>query len=134
MRIPHLHWKMFAATILLLAMVWPAQAARFRRYNYQVATFQLANTAQIAVNSNQGASLLNLQRGERVNVVYDQENGALVAHRVTAVATHNPKPLSSGLRSSGHQQTAQPNYWNVHGVISSVNPQAGTFTIVYKPQ
>jgi hypothetical protein len=134
MKIRCSHWKILVATILLLAVILPAQAARYRRY--QTAAFQLSDTAQIAVGSNQSASLLDLRRGEHVSVVYDQENGALVAHRITAAVSHNPKPLASGSKSAGHHQTGstQSSYWSVHGVVESVNPQAGTLTIAYKSE
>jgi Cu/Ag efflux protein CusF len=132
MKIQLSHWKICAAIILLLALVWPAQAARYRHYsNYQTATFQVSDTTQVAVGSNEPASLLGLRRGEHVSVVYDQENGLLVAHRITSAVSHNPKPLETHAKSTGHHQA---DYWSVHGVIESVNPQAGTLTIAYKSE
>lgn len=137
MKIQHAHWNVSLAILLLLALIVPAQAGRFKHYaNYQAATFQLSGAAQIAVGSNPSGSLLDLRHGEHVTVTYDQENGTLVAHRITAAVVHNPKPLASGPKPSGHHQSgrAESGYWSVHGVIASVNAQAGTLTIVYKRQ
>lgn len=118
---------------LVLAGVLPAQAVRFSKgVGYRTAVFQTATTTRIAVGTNHSASLLNLSVGDRVSIAYDSENGALVAHRISDGVPPNHSNLGVSFRSSSRPRLTPSTLAHIHGIVQSVNVQAGTLAIAYR--
>ena len=119
-----------------VAGVAPAQAARLSKHQvYRTAVFQTASTAKIAVGTNRSATLLDVKVGDQVSIAYDQENGALVAHRLSDGVP--PKPHTPGVNPlpvahAAHHSATAPVYFHVHGVVQSVDAQTGSVTISYR--
>jgi len=112
---------------LTLAGALPTQAAIHRRASVaQVATFQVASNARIAVGSNRSASLASVRVGDHVSIAYDLEKGTLVAHHISDGVPYNNSV------STTHHQTKASSFAHIHGIVQSVNTQSGTLTIDYK--
>ena len=128
-----------AVAALAVAGTLPAQAARSSKHPmYRTAVFQTASTAKIAVGTNRSATLLDVKIGDQVNIAYDQENGALVAHHISdgvppkpRTTGANPLPVAHAARVAHHSASA-PVYFHVRGVVQSVDAQNGSLTITYK--
>jgi Cu/Ag efflux protein CusF len=118
----------------------PADAARLRRHSSglgrftaaQTETFSVASDVKIAVGSNHSASLGDLKPGDQVSIGYAQEHGARVAHHIADGVTHNAsKPgKSSAPKTQTHTGTSALTH--AHGIVQSVDLQAGTMTIAHK--
>ena len=117
----------------VLATVQPTQAARVRRStSFQTDVFQVATNARIVVGTNRSAALGNLKVGDRVSLGYDRENGTLVAHQIADGVPHKPRNPSVHPAPKTQHPHRTSSVAHVHGIIQSVNVQAGTITITIK--
>lgn len=127
---------LLAVAALILAGGMPAQAIRIKQgLVYRTAVFQIASTTQIAVGTNRSASLLNLRVGDHVSIAFDQENGAWVARHISDDVPPKPHSAPTSVHPSSaahHHSSIAPALAHIHGVVHSVDPQAGTLTLAYK--
>ncbi len=132
---------LFVILALIFSVALPVHAARFRRvYFFQTDIFQVASNATITVGTNHKASLAEIRVGDRVNVGYEKEDGALVVHQIADGVPHkapNPSATTSNKTSSNASAKLHPHgngesLHHVHGIVRAVDVHAGTVTIAYR--
>jgi Cu/Ag efflux protein CusF len=134
-------WQPLLAVITVtLVLALPVEAARLRHHSavprrlpaVQTETFSVASDVKIAVGSSHSASLSDLRIGDQVSIGYIQENGARVARHIADGVT--PNASNPGKSSVPKTQThaGMPALTHAHGVVQSVDIQAGTLTIAHK--
>ena len=118
---------------LVLATVQPTQATRSRRSPaVQTEVFQVVSNARIVVGTNHSAGLGDLKIGDRVSLSYDRKDGTLMAHHIADGVPPKPrKPSVNPAPQTQHPRQAS-SLAHVHGVLQSVDVQAGTITITIK--
>jgi len=131
MKIPVLATRLIVTVAaLLLITVEPTQAARFRRGRaFQTDVFQVATNARIVVGTNHSAALGDLKIGDRVSVGYNRENGTLVAHHIADGVPPKPRNPSVNPAPNSQHPHRTSSLAQVHGILQSVNVEAGTITI-----
>jgi Cu/Ag efflux protein CusF len=124
------HWLTLVLLASLIALALPVLAARSRKSPaISTDTLHVAPNAAIVVGTNHRASLSDLKVGDRVGLVYAQENGSWVIHRISDGVPHKPHNPGVPHPPKAHQHAGTSGLLHVHGVIQGVNLQANTLTI-----
>ena len=133
MKALHIRWQLTLTVLALMAAgVLPAHAGRIRIIRaVGTCVFQVATNASIKVGTNQLATLDDLRVGDRINIRYDREDGVLVAKQLADGVPHKPRNASTNAAPTAHHRPAAKGLARVHGVIQSINDQAGTVGITY---
>jgi hypothetical protein len=84
------------------------------------------------VGTNHAAGLGDLKIGDRLSLSYDRENGTLVAHHIADGVPHKPRNPSVNPTPKIQHPHRISSLAHVHGVLQSVNVQAGTITLNIK--
>ena len=133
-------WQpMLAVITVTLSLALPAEAARLRRHSAvprhvaaaQTETFSVASDVKIAVG-NHSASLGDLRPGDQVSIGYVQENGVRVARRIADGVTHNASNRGKSSVPKTEAHAGMTTLAHAHGVVQSVDLQAGTLTITHQ--
>ena len=131
--------RLFAIRLILtvaafvLATVQPIQAAKIKRSTaFQTDVFQVATNAAIVVGTNRMAVLGDLNVGDRVSLGYDKTNGTLVAHHIADGVPHKAHNSSANPAPKTQHPHRTSSLAHVHGILQSVDVQAGTITITIK--
>jgi hypothetical protein len=117
---------------LMAAGVMAARAGRIRRIQaVGTCVFQVATNAGIEVGTNRLASLGDVRVGDRISIRYDREDGVLVAKKLADGVPRKPRNPGTNAVPVTHHASGAKGLAVVHGVVQSIDDQAGTLSITY---
>jgi Cu/Ag efflux protein CusF len=138
MKASSFRWQpLLAGVFATVFFTYSADAARVRhlpRHHaaVQTETFSVAKDARIAIGSNGSASLGDVRIGDTINIGYVQENGALVARHIADAVQHTAVHSTKSPETKAQHHAGMATLSHTHGIVRSVDVQAGTITIAHK--